>query len=101
MTDILEQQHTILKEYGESITIALLIMTIMFNLFLIMRIMYGPEIITKLTLYPYYFSLIALFAFIGNEIVEEFIDEDDLFNDNNPLENVGYRRAWISFYYVR
>ena len=101
MTDIPKQQNAFLKEYAESITIALLILTIMFNLFLIVRIKYGSKIITKLTLYPYYFSLIALFAFMGCEIVEEFIDEDDLFDDNNPLENAAYRRTYISFYYVR
>ena len=69
-------------------------MTIIFNLFMIMRIKYGSKIITKLTLYPYYFSMLGLIAITGNEVIEEFIDEDDFFTDNNPLDNSGYRRAW-------
>ena len=90
MLDIPKQRNIVLKEYAISITIALHIMTVLFNLFLIMRIKYGPEIITKLSLYPYYFSLISLVAYMGNEILEEFIDEGELFDDNDPLENAGF-----------
>ena len=92
----------ILKRYSDSITFALIIMTVLYNLYLIMKIKYGAKIITKLTLLPYYCSLISLICFAAMEVVEEYIDEDTLFkDDNDTVTRMSYRRTWLTCYGFR
>ena len=74
----------------------------MYNLFLIMQIKYGSEIITKLTLMPYYCSLLALTFYLGMETVEEFIPEALLFSTKNYTNDIiTGRRIWIIMYWLR
>ena len=74
----------------------------MYNLFLIMQIKYGSKIITKLTLMPYYFSLIALIFFLGMETVEEFVPEEFLFSTKDyTKDTITGRRIWILMFWLR
>ena len=92
----------VLEEYGDQFTLAVILITIMYNLFLIMQIKYGDKLITKLTLWPYYFSLLALIFFAGMEIVEEYISESLLFSNENFIPGkVTGRRFWLSMYCFR
>ena len=89
----------ILKRYASSFTFALIVMTVLYNLYLIMKIKYGAKIITKLTLLPYYCSFASLFFFAAKEIVEEYINEDTLFKDDDEtVIKLSYQRTWLTFY---
>ena len=45
------------KEYSGAISLALILVTLLYNVYLIFRIKYGSVLINKETLKPYYYSL--------------------------------------------
>ena len=58
----------ILKKYGSSFVLALVITTLLGCIYVIYQIRYGNVIITKKTLTPYYILLIYLLLLLGESI---------------------------------
>ena len=56
------QGYNFLREYSGNIALALILTTLFYNVYLIFKIRYGSILITKMSLWPYYYSLAYLTA---------------------------------------
>ena len=103
---------TLFEEYGAEIGLSLVILTAILDLFLIYRIHYGEQVITKITLRPYYVALGYLFALLSYAIVsclkfEKFLKfgrtrlEDDDFDFYFSLTNFFSKLLLLCFFAVR
>ena len=52
--------QNLLGEYSDQISLSLVASTLVYNFYLIFKIRYGSELITKITLKPYYYALVYL-----------------------------------------
>ena len=69
---------TFIDLYGESIMFSLIVLTFLYNIFLIARIKFGEILITKLTLLPYYLSACFCAVFMVHELFAELIIEKSI-----------------------
>ena len=53
-------QYDLIGQYSFAMYFAMSTVTVLFNIYLIMKIRYGKELITKSTLNPYYLTLTFL-----------------------------------------
>ena len=65
-----------LSAYGSEIAISLITCTLLWNLQLVSKINFGRTVITRLTLLPYYSSLIFLIVLLAEAIVQAYIHEN-------------------------
>ena len=68
-----------LSSYGSEIAISLITCPLLWNLQLISQINFGRTLITRLTLLPYYASLIFLIVLLAEAIVQAYIYEYKLY----------------------
>ena len=65
--------YVLLKQYSFAMYFATSMMTIIWNIYLLVKIKYGDILITKSTLKPYYFSLLFLVLNFIKAIVRYYI----------------------------
>ena len=95
--------ESIIEDYAECFTIAIVLATIIYNIFLIAKIKYGEIVITKLTLLPYYFSFVFLVLMAANEVIEELISQKKIVDGKHKIliTTEGLRRMWLICYWLR
>ena len=54
--------YNFLREYSGNIALALILTTLLYNIYLIFKIRYGSILVTRMSLWPYYYSLAYLTA---------------------------------------
>ena len=69
-------QYELIANYSFPMYFAMSTITVLFNIYLIMKIRYGKKQITKSTLNPYYLSLTFLILNFIKSLIRWYIDRD-------------------------
>lgn len=69
-------QYDLIGQYSFAMYFAMSIVTVLFNIYLIMKIRYGKELITKSTLNPYYVTLTFLILNFIKSLIRWHISRD-------------------------